>query len=196
MNSASSAPDYTLDPWFRHSRRSALVVAAALFVAILAVRLSVGSPLEAYSMFYVLPIALVAVALGVRGGLGAALLAIALTVVWVVVRDVSLTPTGWLSRAVPMLLLGGLLGSACDRLRQAEAAHRSLAGSALLHRRAIEINDSLVQGMVAAKWSLEAGRTDAGLATLNDTISRAQDLVSDLIREADMEGRSVDLEVG
>jgi hypothetical protein len=161
-----------------------LVLAGALFLAVLTLRLVVGDVEDAYSMFYVLPVALVATRFGIRAGAAASLVAIGLIVVWTVVRDVSLSPTGWASRAVPLLLLGVLLGEASDRTRRAEEGRRDAAAAALLHREAIEINDSLVQGMAAAKWSFEAGQTEVGLKTLNETITRAHELVSGLIREA------------
>jgi hypothetical protein len=180
----------SVDPWFRRRPRLALGVAAALFAAVLALRLTVGTPLDAYSMLYVFPVALVAIVFGLRGGIMAGLVAVSLMVVWAAVQDVSLSPAGWLSRMLPMLLLGALLGEATDRLRQAEAERRRWARASLLHRDAIEINDSIVQGMAAAKWSLEMGRIDDGLATLDETITRAQGLVSGLIREAEMGGRT------
>jgi hypothetical protein len=46
---------------------------------------------------------------------------------------------------------------------------------------------------VAAKWSLEAGSIDAGLTTLDDTLNRARELVSGLIRQAGMGDRSEEL---
>jgi hypothetical protein len=174
------------EAWFRQRPVLALAVAAALFVAVLVVRLYAGDPVDAYSMFFVFPVALLAVTFGLRGGAAGGAVAVALTIVWVLLRDVSLTPTGWLSRAAPVLLLGVLLGHATDRIRRAEADRLSLEAAALLHREAIEINDALVQGMVAAKWSIEAGRTEAGLSTLDDTVGQAQALVSELIRKAGM----------
>ena len=62
--------------------------------------------------------------------------------------------------------------------------------AALLHRQAIEINDSLIQKMTAARWSLEAGQTDIGLQILTTAVSEAQQLVSALIRQADMGERT------
>ena len=56
----------------------------------------------------------------------------------------------------------------------------------LLHRQAVEINDSLLQGMAAAKWALEAGRADVGLERLSDAIVSGQQLVSGLIRDSEM----------
>lgn len=79
---------------------------------------------------------------------------------------------------------GPLLGNASDRLRLADAERRRLEAAALLQREAIEINDSLVQGMVAAKWSLEAANLEAGLRILDETIGQAQGLVSSLVRQA------------
>jgi K+-sensing histidine kinase KdpD len=181
------------DPWFRRRPRAALTIAALLFAAVLVLRMFVGDAADAYSMLYVLPVALVATAFGLRAGIAAGMVGVALVAVWVLADDVSLSPTGWLSRAVPILLLGIVLGDATDRLRRAEEQRQRLEASALLHREAIEINDSLVQGMAAAKWSLESGQTDLGIQTLETTISQAQDLVSGLIRRADMGGRAEDV---
>lgn len=181
-------------PWFRAYPKVALWVAALLYGVVLVVRLQSGSVVDGYSMLYVFPVALVAMASGARAGLAAGLVAVALIVVWVLVRDVSLGPVAWASRVLPLLLLGVLLGDASDRLRRADAARRRLEAAALIHREAVEINDSIVQGMVTAKWSLEAGQVDAGLDILTATITRAQELVSSLIRQAAMGSRSLTLD--
>jgi hypothetical protein len=165
-----------------------------MFAGVLTVRLLMGGPEDAYSMLYVLPVALLATAFGLRAGAVAGALAVLLIVFWAVVQDVGLTPLGWASRVIPILLLGILLGRAADRMRRAETERQRLRAAALLHREAIEINDSLVQGMAAAKWSLEAGRVDAALDTLDHTMTRAQDLVSGLIRQANMAGRTEQLD--
>jgi hypothetical protein len=167
-----------------------LTLAGILFAGVLTLRLLAGDAADAYSMLYAFPVALVATAFGMRAGAGAGLLAVALIGLWAVTDDVSLTPVGWASRALPMLLLGVLVGEATDRSHRIELERRSFEAAALLHREAIEINDSLVQGMAAARWSLEAGNTDAALRMLDDTIARAHDLVSDLIRRAGMGGRA------
>jgi hypothetical protein len=157
---------------------------------VLALRMSSSDPADAYSLLFAFPVALIALAFGLRGGATAGAVAMLLTVFWVVVEDVSLSPMGWASRSVPILLLGALLGEATDRINRAEAEYSEMKAAALLHREAIEINDSLVQGMAAAKWSLEAGQVDVGIRILDDTLARAQELVSGLIREANMGGRT------
>lgn len=177
-------------PWFRRHPVLTLCVAVVLFAMVLCVRLLTDSPAEAYSMLYVFPVALLATAFGRRAGVAAGLAATGLVVVWVVTKDVSMSPSGWATRAVPLLLLGALVGDASDRLLRAEKERLELESAALLHREAIEINDSLVQGMVAARWLLESGQPDVGLAALDETIARGQRLVSALIREAGMGDRA------
>ncbi|MER7246905.1 hypothetical protein [Kribbella sp. NPDC000426] len=181
------------DPWFRRHPRTAVAVAGLLFAAVLSLRLFAADPVEASTLLFTLPVALVAVAFGLRAGVIAGGSAVVLIVLWVVTTDATLTPVGWISRLVPEILLGFLLGDASDRLRRAEDERRRLESAELLYREAIEINDSLVQGMAAARWALEAGRTDAGLKTLEDTIEQAQELVSNLIRQAGMAGRTSSL---
>lgn len=180
-------------PWFRRRPRLTIGLAGAMFVGVLVLRLSAGTAVDAYSMLYALPIALLATALGVRAGAVAGVVAVSLTVLWAVTQDVSLSPTGWASRIVPMLLLGVLLGDASDRVQRSEEERLQLEAAALLHRQAIEINDSLVQGMAAAKWALEAGNATDAAALLDQTIAQAHALVSELIRQAGMGGRTESL---
>ena len=191
MLTATSPP---CDPWYRRHPSLALTIAVVLFVGVLALRMFHGSPVDGYSMLYALPAALVATTSGLRAGTVAGLVALGLSVLWALTQDVHLTPTGWASRMVPLLLLGVLVGQAADRERQAEAEHRRLETAALLHREAIEINDSLVQGMTAAKWSLETGQIETGKQILEQTLGEAHDLVSDLIRRAGMGARTEPLQ--
>ena len=173
-------------PWFRERPQWTIGVAIALFAGVLALRLSMGSPDDAINMLYALPVALLALAFGRNAGVLAGLTAVALVGAWALLEDVELSAIGWASRIVPLLLLGGLLGDASDRLAAADARQRALEASAQRHRDATEVNDTLVQGMAAAKWAFEAGRTESGLRTLTETIEVGHQLVSKLMREADM----------
>lgn len=193
MTPPGPSTDTSTDAWFRQRPPVTWAAVAVLFAGIFALRMYSGTVEDAYSMLYVFPVALVAFAFGLRPGAAAGILAVVLIVVWAVARDVSLDPPGWASRILPILLLGILLGDASDRLRRNDAERRRLETAALLHRDAIEINDSLIQGMVAAKWSLEAADVETGLRTLNATITQAQELVSGLIRQAGMGGRAEQL---
>ena len=154
MTQAAPVPS---DSWFRRHPGLTVTVAGILYAAVLSLRLLHGTPADAYSMLYALPVALVASTFGLRAGTVAGLVAVGLTVLWAVVQDASITPTGWAARILPLLLVGVLLGQAADRERRADIERRRLEAAALLHREAIEINDSLVQDMAAAKWSLDTG---------------------------------------
>ena len=173
-------------PWFRARPGLTVAVAVALFAAVFTLRVFVGDASDVVNMLYTLPIALVALAFGLRAGLGAGVLAVVLVAGWVVLDDIEMSTLGWVSRILPMLLLGALLGDASDRLRLADRRLRALEAAAQRHRDAVEINDTLVQGMAAAKWSIEAGRHEAGLAMLNQTLELGHDLVSSLLRDAGM----------
>jgi K+-sensing histidine kinase KdpD len=184
MEIARPAPDAA--PWFRDRPGLTLGVAAALYAAVLGLRFSVHSVEDPITLLFCLPIALLAVAYGLRAGLFAGLSGVLLVAIWVSVEQLSPSVLGWATTVTPMLLLGVLLGDAVDRLRRSEEERRRLEAVAQRHRDAVEFNDSVVQGLSAAKWSLEAGRADRGLEIVTQTLDAAQDLVSELLRDADM----------
>jgi len=180
-------------PWFRQHPRLAIVVAGVLYVAVFVLRLISDESGDAYSMLYAFPIALLALTFGRVVGAVAGGIALVLTLGWVLISGVSLGAAGWASRALPLLLLGLVLGDASDRVHRAAEDQRRLEAAAILHREAIEVNDSLLQGMMAAKWALDAGRVDNASQILGQTIDRAQELISNLIRQAGMQGRTEDV---
>lgn len=176
------------EPWFSRRARLALAGVLAMFASITVVRFALGNDASvAITLLYVVPISLLAaLAWGRVAGMIASAAALALLALWVLVADVDLTVLGWSARVVPILLVGLLLGDASDRLRRAERAHVEQAERELLHRQAVEINDSLLQGMAAAKWALEAERHDVAHERLTDAIASGQKLVAGLIRDSAM----------
>lgn len=173
-------------PWFYRRPALSIAVATALYIGIFILRMTSGTPAEATMLFFVLPISLLAVTFGMMWGLAGGLIAIALMAVWGITEQVDLTPLGWVTRALPMLLLGILVGRAADRLRASETARAQLDAAAHWHRQAVEINDSIVQGLTAAKWALEAGKNERALETVTGTLNSAQTLVSQLLRDAEL----------
>lgn len=183
----TSTSSHAYVPWFSRRPGLALTGVLAMFVAVTVLRLALGDDATvAITLLYVVPISLVALAWGRLPGAVASGVALALLTLWVLIAGVDLTPLGWAARAVPLLLVGLVLGDASDRLRRAEQARVEQAERELLHRQAVEINDSLLQSMAAAKWALEAGRSDVGLERLSDAIASGQELVSQLIRDSRM----------
>ena len=103
--------------------RAALAFGVVLFVVVTVIRFSSESVADAYSLLYALPIAVAAVALGLSGGIAAALLAIALVIVWGQTEDVELSLAGYVTRGMTFFLLGALVGFEAQRQRfQAERA--------------------------------------------------------------------------
>jgi hypothetical protein len=174
------------EPWFRRRPHLTVAVAMILYAGVLVLRWLVAAP-EPITLLFCFPIALLAVAFGLRAGLVAGLGGIVLLAVWATFDGVELSLLGWVTRAAPMLLLGGLLGHAADQLRRSEADRNRLISAAQRHRDAVGFNDEVVQELAAAKWAFEAGHPDRGLDIVTNTLDAAQSLVSQMLRDADAE---------
>jgi hypothetical protein len=48
-------------------------------------------------------------------------------------------------------------------------------------RQALEINDSIVQGLTVAKYALDTGKSEASREAVEDTLRKAQTLISDML---------------
>jgi hypothetical protein len=145
----------------------------------------VDNQLDAVSMLYVFPVALIGISHGRWAGLVAGCITVGLIAAWVLLRSPDLSAIGWLARALPMLLMGVLIGDASDRLDLAAEEREAYRLALDRQQEAVEINDTLVQRMSAAKWSIEAGRIAAGLQILGQTVELGHKLVSELIRQTD-----------
>ena len=64
---------------------------------------------------------------------------------------------------------------------RAEAAAVRLHDRTLRHREAMELNDTVVQGLVSAKYATQLGRTDVAAETIERTLAHAQSLVAELM---------------
>jgi PAS domain S-box-containing protein len=103
----------------RHRRAITLGVAGLLFAAVFLVRVEVENPNDLVTLFYALPIALVAVELGLGWGLAVAALALGLYGVW---DEIWAPGNGsdaleYGTRAASFFVLGGAVGALADRLR-------------------------------------------------------------------------------
>ena len=175
-----------LPPWFRRRPELAIVLAVALFMSVLGLRLLEASTEVPVGLLYCLPIALLAVAFGRTAGLLAGAAAVAATTTWALAAGADYGPLSWTARTLPLVLLGGLLGDAADRLVRSEAQARRASIAAQRAREAVELNDTVVQGLAAAKWALEAGRSERGLEIVSETLEHSQRMVSQLLRDAEI----------
>ena len=168
-------------PWFWRHPLLALGVAGLLAAAISVLRFSVGGVEDSIANLYALPVALVALTSGRRAGLIAGATATGLLLWWVLAADQHLTPLGWTSRVVPLVLLGGLVGDASDRVRSADRTERHARALEQLGRDTAELHDSLLQHLAVAKWRLESGDTEHSLDSITQAMTDGQDLVSKLL---------------
>jgi Flp pilus assembly pilin Flp len=175
-----------VEPWFHRRPGLAVAVALGLYAGVLGLRWLLDAP-EPIMLLFCFPVALLAVAFGVRAGLLAGLVGVVLIAVGTAVGGVELSFWDWVTRAAPMLLLGGLLGHAADQLSRSEAERNRLMAAAQRHRDAVDFNDRVLQELAAAKWALEAGSPERGLAIVTNTLDEAQDMVSRMLRDADAE---------
>ncbi|MDA8297535.1 MAG: hypothetical protein M0004_13300 [Actinomycetota bacterium] len=165
--------------WLTPERTTVLV--AVLFGAITVLRWFVDGAGQAVALLYVVPIVIAALRFGHRGGLGvAACGATAFGLLAGVHEHGDLDVTGWAGPLLAMGLAGGLVGYLTDLL-----AHRAAAGEALVEHSkrleevcsaqhaALNVSDSITQRVAAARWMLEAGRTDEAIEVLGSSVAES-----------------------
>lgn len=103
---------------------SALPLAALLFAGVFVLRLFTEDPGAAVQILYVLPIALLA-RFGRWAGLGAALAALGLTVLWALSENIAIGVLNLAAQSVVFFLLGGLLGVYSERAHDISAQKRA-----------------------------------------------------------------------
>jgi PAS domain S-box-containing protein len=94
-----------------------IALAVVLFVGVFALRVGDSNVGSAEGTLYVVPIAVLALRFGLRGGLAGSVLSLALTVAWDLYRHPVVTLGGYLSRGTAFVVLGVLLGIVVDKLR-------------------------------------------------------------------------------
>jgi signal transduction histidine kinase len=62
-------------------------------------------------------------------------------------------------------------------------AERDDSGRGRLEEYALALNDSIVQGLAAAKMALEMDELTRAQETIDHTLKRAQEIITDLLRE-------------
>jgi len=91
-----------------------LVVTALLFAGLCLARVQSDTVGDAVLLMFVVPIAILAFELGLRGGIGGALVAIVLVAAWDASAPSGIGPAGYVARATAFLVLGAGIGQIVD----------------------------------------------------------------------------------
>ena len=145
-------------------RTGTVVLAAVLFLAVFLLRQSKANFAEAGEILFVLPVALLAIEFGSRGGLAGALLALALIVPWHVTHEDNLLKVQvYLGRAIAFLVLGMLLGAFVDRRRRLEGEISRYYAMSLDLLATIELDGKFLR--VNPSWERLLGHTPKTLCS-------------------------------
>lgn len=151
-------------------------VAGVLFAAVLALLFAVSDPVQAGSVLFVVPIALLALSDGLRGGALGAVIASALLAGWVVTDDVELGVLGWMSRLTSFAVIGLLVGRYKDVARSYERRR-------LDERYASELHDRVVQSLVVAGYQIRHGGDPSD--AVDTALEGAKDIISTRLGEVE-----------
>lgn len=146
------------------------LAAAVLFAGVFALLPAADDPVQAISVLFVLPVALLALSDGLRGGAIGALTAAVLTAVWDLSQDVPLTVLGWGARLTAFVMIGALVGRFEDLARSHQRRRMDEAY-------ATELHDRVVQLLVVARYELDAeGRASA---SVDEALAGAKEIIGE-----------------
>jgi putative nucleotidyltransferase with HDIG domain len=119
-------------PWRGLSRSRALLLAVLLGALALAFRIGDSRVGDGEGFLFVLPVAVLALGFGLRGGLAGAALGMAATVAWDLTAHggPAITPLGYANRALALFAVGALLGRFVDHAERMQAENVAVRGAA------------------------------------------------------------------
>jgi hypothetical protein len=145
------------------------IVALLLYAVILLLLYVVTAPRTGISVLLVVPVALLALTNGLRGGLVGAVLAVVVWGVWAVTTSPTPGLSGWTTRLIAWVVVGVIVG-------RYEDTDRASLRRRMDERYAVEVHDRVVQALVLAHYQLATGE-DAGHA-VNRALDGAKDIIS------------------
>jgi len=107
-------------------RTGVVALALALLAAVFAVRLAFANASDPVLILSAVPVALLALEAGTRGGIAGATIAVASVGLWSLIENVELSAMGYLTRVCTFFLVGVLVGHLADQLSRARDAQKLL----------------------------------------------------------------------
>jgi hypothetical protein len=166
------------------SPRAVAGAAALLLVLFFVIEVVTGSVREPATIAYAVPVALAGIALGARAGMAAAVAGAGLYWLGAYIDGETLSAAHLSYRLGALLFLGGVVGVLASRLAEAEHAAQLQQE---LRSRAVDLNDTVVQGLALSRYQIEGGDSTAAADTVETTLARAQQLVADLMGDVELE---------
>jgi putative two-component system response regulator len=187
----------------RFGVRATLALALVLYASIYALRASDPRVGDAEAILYVLPVGVLALSFGVRGGLGGALIGCVLVFVWALFGSHGgLGVLGYVDRGVAFVLLGLLVGIVVDRRRTLEGeVARDITEQRRAEQRISRSAERLREMVAERTYELDRARTEtlqllalAGEYRDDDTsdhTERVAAMAAELARRLGLDAQSV-----
>ena len=155
------------------TKRAAIVaLAVLLFAATFAARLAISDPAALLANFYIIPIAILSIEFGIRGGLIAAAVAFALVPAWSVINDVHVDGLGYVSRGAAFVVTGAVVGRFSERLRRDMADRRDAERDLALYADQLEgSNRGLARSVERLEAFAEIARAVGGETELDRVLA-------------------------
>ena len=159
------------------SRGARLAAILFLFAAISLARLMIEPASAGVMYLLVAPIGLLAIELGLRGGILGAILSSLLFFAWVVVADPNLSLLAVGSRVATFFIVGLATGHIAEQRRLQQDIDNRRREARRQHEQGLELHEDIVQGLVVAKMALELGQIEKANDVLADTLRKAKGIV-------------------
>ncbi|MGN6867341.1 MAG: GAF domain-containing sensor histidine kinase [Solirubrobacteraceae bacterium] len=155
------------------AKRVAIVlIAALLFGAAFTARVVIYDPDALLANFYIIPVAVLAIEFGTRGGLIGAAVAEALVPAWSVINDINVHPLGYIARGSAFVITAVVVGRFSERLRSDMAVRQDAQRDLALYADELEAsNRGLARSVERLEAFAEIARAVGGETELDRVLS-------------------------
>lgn len=168
-------------PWW--AAWAVVAVTGAMFAGIVSLRVGLAEPGAATLVLLCVPVTFLALSFGRWIGLVGAAAAVGAVALWDLTGGDPGGPLGYVSRGTAFVLLAFFPGWLAETLRSAGAEAERAQQRAARQRYAREVNDEIVQGLVAAEIALDLGETRYARALVAATSRHARDWIGELLAD-------------
>jgi signal transduction histidine kinase len=155
------------------TKRAAIVaIAALLFATAFTARIVINDPDALLANFYIIPVAVLAIEFGTRGGLIGAAVAEALVPAWSVINDVHVHPLGYVARGAAFVITALVVGRFSERLRADVVVRQDAQRDLALYADELETsNRGLARSVERLEAFAEIARAVGGETELDRVLS-------------------------